>query len=133
MLNSAGHHNLISANHGVIRPWTVSSLQKPFKSALADLELQDKLDRDEEALTKIETADTNAVAATLPEETAARQASQTAAGEHPIIPAGESLAQKRLRILRATPRALRTHPAHRLLLQLRNRELPPQVRFQAHP
>ncbi len=50
VLNSAGHLNQLSEVHGETRTWTISALRKPFAAALAEIEMQEDMDREDAAL-----------------------------------------------------------------------------------
>lgn len=49
-LNASGNLNLVSEVHGEKQPWTIQSLRKPFKAALAEIQMHKDMDRDDAAL-----------------------------------------------------------------------------------
>ncbi|WP_162931798.1 recombinase family protein [Sulfitobacter sp. D7] len=71
-LNSSGNFNLVSEVHGEKQPWTIQSLRKPFKAALAEIQMHEDMDREDAAAAV--TGSDDEMNASLPDHAADRGA-----------------------------------------------------------
>lgn len=86
MLNSAGHHNLVSGVYSDKKRWTVESLRKPFNAALAEIEFEDELDQEDAALVLAAAAENEKTVLQPHVESAAHIALEAVAGERDVAP-----------------------------------------------